>query len=127
MRLRYFAIFFAIATLSGQAPPKPAVKPVAKPAIATVDPLIDSVIQLKRAGMGDDLIVKGILKEKRALTLGVPEMKLLKAAGVSDRVIGVLMDPDFAAPAPAPPAVVISAPSPPPVPATGPVKRRLAI
>ena len=127
MRLRYFAIFFAIATLSGQAPPKPAVKPVAKPAIATVDPLIDSVIQLKRAGMGDDLIVKGILKEKRALTLGVPEMKLLKAAGVSDRVIGVLMDPDSAAPAPAAPVVVISALSPAPTPATGPVKRRLAV
>ena len=126
MRLRYFAIFFAIATMFGQAPPKPAAKPVAKPAIATVDPLIDSVIQLKRAGMGDDLIVKGILKEKRALTLGVPEMKLLKAAGVSDRVIGVLMDPDSAAPVvPAP--VAISAPAPAPTPATGPVKRRLAV
>ncbi len=133
MRLRYFVIFFAIATMFGQAPPKPAPKPAAKPAVAAVDPLIDSVIQLKRAGMGDDLIVKGILKEKRALTLGVPEMKLLKAAGVSDRVIGILMDPESAAPAaapaPAPPAVVLSAPAPPPaaVPSAGPVKRRLAI
>ena len=136
MRLRYFVFFFTIATMFGQAPPKPAPKPAAKPAAAAVDPLIDSVIQLKRAGMGDDLIVKGILKEKRALTLGVPEMKVLKAAGVSDRVIGVLMDPESAAPAaaapaPAPPAVVLSAPAPPPAPASapsaGPVKRRLAV
>ena len=135
MRLRYFVFFFTIATMFGQAPPKPAPKPAAKPAAAAVDPLIDSVIQLKRAGMGDDLIVKGILKEKRALTLGVPEMKVLKAAGVSDRVIGVLMDPESAspavAPAPVPAAVVISAPSPAPAPAlvssTGPVKRRLAV
>ena len=78
MRLRYFVFFFTIATMFGQAPPKPAPKPAAKPAAAVVDPLIDSVIQLKRAGMGDDLIVKGILKEKRALTLGVPELKYSK-------------------------------------------------
>ncbi|MBY0507986.1 MAG: CsgG/HfaB family protein [Bryobacteraceae bacterium] len=107
-------------------------KPAAVKAPA-VDPLIDSVIQLKKAGMGDDLIVKGILKEKRAVTLGVPEMKLLKSAGVSDRVIGVLMDPDSATPAPAPtptPSVVLTAPAPPPMmapAATGPVKRRLAV
>ena len=125
MRLRYFAIFFVIVTMFAQSPPKPAPKP-AMAAAAGTDPLIDSVIQLKRAGMGDDLIVKGILKEKRALTLGVPEMKLLKAAGVSDRVIGVLMDPDSAAPVVAAP-VVISAPAPAPTPATGPVKRRLAV
>ena len=124
MRLRHFAIFFAIATMFAQAPPKPAPKPVAT--MAANDPLIDSVIQLKRAGMGDDLIVKGILKEKRALTLGVAEMKLLKAAGVSDRVIGVLMDPDSAAPVVAAP-VVMSAPAPALTPATGPVKRRLAV
>ena len=124
MRLRHFAIFFAIATMFAQAPPKPAAKPVAT--MAANDPLIDSVIQLKRAGMGDDLIVKGILKEKRALTLGVAEMKLLKAAGVSDRVIGVLMDPDSAAPVVAAP-VVMSAPAPALTPATGPVKRRLAV
>jgi curli biogenesis system outer membrane secretion channel CsgG len=133
----------------GQTPAKPAAKtaasPVAakaapaKPAAPAADPLIDSVIQLKKAGMGDDLIVKGILKEKRAVTLGVAEMTKLKAAGVSDRVIGVLMDPDSAAtpavaaapavapaPAPAPAPVVVSAPPTPAAPAV-PAKRRLAI
>ena len=106
MRL-YFLPLALSAILYGQAPAKPVAKPpaVAKP---TVDPLIDSVVQLKKAGMGDELIIKGILKEKRAVSLGVPEMKVLKAAGVSDRVIGVLMDPDSAAPAPV--AVVVSAP-----------------
>jgi curli biogenesis system outer membrane secretion channel CsgG len=143
MRLRYFATpfatLFAAASLAwAQAPaapakPKPAA--VAKPAVPAVDPLIDSVIQLKKAGMGDDLIIKGILKEKRAVTLGVPEMKVLKAAGVSDRVIGVLMDPDSAAPAavaapvavPAPAPAAVSAPPPTPAAPTGPVKRRLAV
>jgi len=145
MRLHDAALFLVLASgMFGQAPVKTAPKPAvpaksalpAKPAAPAVDPLIDSVIQLKKAGMGDDLIVKGILKEKRALTLGVSDMKLLKSAGVSDRVIGVLMDPDSAAPAPAaavapaPAPVVVSAPPPPPpapsAPAA-PVKRRLAI
>ncbi len=133
--------YFLLLTMSfglafGQAG-KPAVKaaaPAAKPTAPAVDPMIDSVIQLKKAGMGDDLIIKGVLKEKRAVTLGVTEMKMLKAAGVSDRVIGVMMDPDSAggsapapaaAPAPAT-SVVVSAPPPPPAP-TGPVKRRLAV
>ncbi len=130
MRL-YFLPLALSAILYGQAPAKPVAKPpgVAKPA---VDPLIDSVVQLKKAGMGDDLIIKGILKEKRAVNLGVPEMKVLKAAGVSDRVIGVLMDPDSAAPAAAAVAVpvVVSAPAPAPMislVASGPVKRRLAV
>lgn len=136
MRLRYFAILLALATMSGQEPVKPAPKPVAKPAAPAVDPLIDSVIQLKKAGMGDDLIVKGIVKEKRALLLGVQEMKLLKAAGVSDRVIGVLMDPESAAPAVVPAAPVASVPAPVVIsapalvsstPSMGPVKRRLAV
>ena len=126
--------YLLLVTASGllaQAPAKPPVKAMAaKPAAApATDPLIDSVIQLKKAGMGDDLIVKGILKEKRALTLGVAEMTKLKAAGVSDRVIGVLMDPEAGAPvaaAPVPVAVVISAPVAVTGP-VGPVKRRLAI
>lgn len=135
------------ACLAAQTPkpaPAPAKPAAAKPAAAAapkLDPLIDSVIQLKKAGMSDDLIIKGILREKRAVSLGVNEMKLLKNAQVSDRVIGVLMDPDSAAPA-APPAaaaapaapaepapVVIAAPAVPaaPVAPAAPAKRRLAI
>lgn len=167
MSYRSFALLFGAAWCAvcgfGQTPPpapaKPAAKPVvpAKPAaqsavpakvaapvkapVSKIDPLIESVIQLKKAGMGDDLIVKGILKEKRAVTLGVSEMQMLKAAGVSDRIVGVLMDPDSAAapsataasvsgaPAAAPASVVVTAPPPPPAPTQPavPVKRRLAV
>ncbi len=122
------------------APPKAAVTTAPKPVAPKLDPLVASVIELKKAGMGEELLIKGIVKEKRAVTVGVAEMKLLKAAGVSDRVIGALMDPDSVAPAVAP--VAAAAPAPAAVPVTpvaavpvaaapaapaGPVKRRLAV
>ncbi|MBL8216840.1 MAG: hypothetical protein JNK87_39335 [Bryobacterales bacterium] len=154
----------------GQAPapapgqPKPAAaKPAAaqksapaktapvKPAAAKPASLVDSVIDLKKAGMGDELIIKAILRENKPVDVGIADLKRLKEAGLSDRVIGVLMDPASArtaAPAPTPaatpatpaatpapaatansvipatPAPVPGAPTPVP---SGPVKRRLVI
>lgn len=119
------------------APPKAAVTAAPKPAAPKLDPLVASVIELKKAGMGEELLIKGIVKEKRAVTVGVAEMKLLKAAGVSDRVIGALMDPESVAPAAAPVAAAAPAAVPASVPVTpvaaapaapgAPVKRRLAV
>jgi curli biogenesis system outer membrane secretion channel CsgG len=134
-----------VSSLGAQTPAKPKPKaPVAKAAAAS-DPLIESVIDLTKSGLSEDLILKAIVKENRPLQLGVADLKLLKAAGVSDRVMGALMDPaSVAAPAPkpepppvtsAPPPVVTSAPPPPPTPVASPapaapakaVKRRLAV
>jgi len=79
---------------------------------------VDSVIQLVKGGMSDDLIIRSLKKNNKAVDLSPADMVKLKQAGVSDNVIGVMLDPSSAvaaasaAPAPAP---VAAAPAPAPV------------
>jgi curli biogenesis system outer membrane secretion channel CsgG len=168
MMMRLASLMFALTAVSfGQGTPAPAAqsKPAAaaKPAAKSKAPAkapakaaaaapkaespIDAIIALKKAGMGDDLIIKSILREKKPVDVGIADLKRLKDAGVSDRIIGALMDPSSAAAAPAPAATAAATPAaaapaasssavpstPAPVAGavatapTGPVKRRLAI
>jgi curli biogenesis system outer membrane secretion channel CsgG len=73
--------------------------------------------------MSDDLIVKSLKKTNKPADLSPTDMVKLKQAGVSDNVIGVMMDPS-STPAPvasAPPPPPPAAPEPAPAPAPAPV------
>ncbi len=98
-------------------------------AAAPVTP-VDQVIQLRKSGLSDDLIIRAIGRDKLNADLGTSEMLKLKDAGVSDRVITAMMEaPPAAADAPAAPpasahslAPAASGPSavPAPIPAAAP-------
>jgi curli biogenesis system outer membrane secretion channel CsgG len=112
------------ASLCAQAPavaPKPAAaKPAAKPKPAAPPKAtspVDKVIGMVKAGLGEDLVVKAIVKDNLKADLGSDDMVRLKQAGASDRIIGAIMDPSSAAaPAPAPAPAPVAAAAPPPAP-----------
>jgi hypothetical protein len=73
---------------------------------------VDSVIQLVKGGMSEPFIIKYLEKNNKPADLTPDDMVKLKAAGVSEVVIGVMMDPT-----PAPASAVAAAPvveAPPP-------------
>ena len=106
----------------------PAPRPAApKPAVAKKPASqVDNVIELVKGGMTDAFIIKYLQKNNKPADLTPADMVKLKAAGVSETVIGAMMDPasaSVAAAAPvetAPPAPVADvapvAPVPPPAP-----------
>ena len=103
------------------APKAPATAaPKAAPAKAAPKPAtpVDKVIGLAKAGLGEDLIVKAIVKDNLKADLGADEMVRLKQAGVTDKVISAMMDPSSAgsSPAPSPAPVAAAAPTPAPAP-----------
>lgn len=124
MKLSLFPAIAIVASVAfAQAPPAaaPAAAPKRAAAPKAASP-VDSVIQLVKAGMSDDLIIKSLKKTNKPADLSPADMVKLKQAGVSDNVIGVMMDPSSspaaaaAAPPPPPPA-----PAPEPAPAPVPV------
>jgi len=125
LRLKPAAFIAILVTAAlGQTPPAAAPGAAPKRAAATkaASP-VDSVIQLVKAGMSDDLIIKSLKKTNKPADLSPADMVKLKQAGVSDNVIGVMLDPSTtpapaaaAAPPPPPPA-----PEPAPAPAPAPV------
>jgi curli biogenesis system outer membrane secretion channel CsgG len=128
-RIAFIAIAASMAL--GQTPPAtaPAAAPKHAAASKAASP-VDSVIQLVKAGMSDDLIIKSLKKTNKSVDLSPAEMVKLKQAGVSDNVIGVLLDPTSvpapAAVAAAPPPPPPAAPDPAPAPAPAPVASALA-
>jgi len=79
------------------------------------------VVKLVKAGIGDDVVISAIRGAKeRKFALGADALVQLKTDGVSDRIIGVMLDPT-AAPAAAAAASPAPAPAPntPPPPPTG--------
>lgn len=120
---------FAVAAF-GQAPPAaaPAAAPATAPKRAAAPKAaspVDSVIQLVKAGMSDDLIIKSLKKTNKPADLSPADMVKLKQANVSDNVIGVMLDPS-STPAP---AAAAAAPPPPPTaaaPAAAPVPAPVA-
>jgi len=124
VKLRLPILFAMLATVAlAQAPaPAPAAAPKRAAAPKAASP-VDSVIQLVKGGMSDDLIIRSLKKTNKAVDLSPADMVKLKQAGVSDNVIGVMLDPSStpapaaaAAPPPPPPA-----PEPAPAPAAAPV------
>ena len=127
-----FVWMLALPALPGQTPPPaqpsgatkaPAATgaPKATPAPAKAAPKpatpVDKVVNMVKAGLGEDLIIKAIVKDNLQADLSAEDMVRLKQAGASDRVISAVMDPASASQAPA--AV---APAVPPASAPAPVQ-----
>src|SRR5579862_1240767 len=109
------AVVSFLVTLSfGQtATPAPAPKAAQKAAAKTATSRIDDVIASVKAGLSESLIIKSIQRENKPVNLTTGDMVKLKNAGVSDNIIGVLLDPSSA---PAAPAAAAAAPEPAPAP-----------
>jgi curli biogenesis system outer membrane secretion channel CsgG len=65
---------------------------------------VDDVIGMVKAGFSDSLIIKKLQKENKPVDLSPADMVKLKNAGVSETVMGVMMDPGAPVPAAAPAA-----------------------
>jgi curli biogenesis system outer membrane secretion channel CsgG len=96
--------------------PAPAKPPAAKPAAAPSP--VDSVIQSVKMGLSENLIIKTLQRENKPANLTTADLVKLKNAGVSENIIGVMLDPSSA---PAPAAVAAPAPVAPPPPPPEPV------
>lgn len=132
-RCRMLIAFLALTSLlCAQTPAK---RPPARQALT-----VDSVAGMAKAGLSEDLVVNAVKKENKAFDLAPEDMIKLKQAGVTDRVIRLMMDPNadvtagakvadpgpaVSAPEPAvaAPAAVTSTPPPSPTPG----KKRLAV
>lgn len=74
---------------------------------------VDSVIQLVKSGMSENLIIKTLQRQNKPINLAPADLVKLQKAGVSENIINTMMNPS-AAPAPA------AAPVPAPAPAVAP-------
>jgi len=114
---------FAMVGLA-QAPPAAAPKPApAKPAAAkpaAAPSPVDSVIQSVKMGLSENLIIKTLQRDNKPMNLTPGDLVKLKNAGVSENIIGVMLDPT-SAPAPAAAVAPAAAPAPPPPPEPAPV------
>ncbi len=118
MKFRLFAVFslvfsFAVGMALGQAPkaaPKASKAATAKAAPSPVDSVIESV----KAGLSDSLIIRTLKRDNKPMDLTPADLVKLKNAGVSENIIGVMLDPTSN---PAPAAAAAAAPAPAPEPA----------
>jgi curli biogenesis system outer membrane secretion channel CsgG len=102
------------------AAPKPApAKPAAAKPAAAPSP-VDSVIQSVKMGLSENLIIKTLQRDNKPMNLTPGDLVKLKNAGVSENIIGAMLDPT-SAPVPAAAAAPAAAPAPPPAPEPAPV------
>jgi len=120
------ALTLLVALALGQtAAPKAAPKAApAKAAAPKAPSAVDSVIESVKAGLSESLIIRTLQRENKPANLAPADLVKLKNAGVSEKIIDVMLDPTAApaaaaapAPAPAPAPVAAAAPAPAPEPA----------
>ena len=120
MKLISLASIAILASVAfGQNPPAKAPAKRSAPAAKAAPKAspVDSVIELVKAGMSENLIIESLKKSNKPMALAPADLVKLKQAGVSDNIISVMMDPT-ATPAPAaPPTPPPAAEPPPPAPA----------
>jgi curli biogenesis system outer membrane secretion channel CsgG len=118
-------VSFVVGAALAQAPaPKAASKAAPKAAAKTAPSQVDSVIESVKAGLSEALIIRTLKRDNKPADLTPADLVKLKNAGVSENIIGVMLDPAStpapaaaAAPvAPAPAAPVAAAPAPAPAP-----------
>ena len=113
-----FIAFIALGQAPPAAAPKAAApaapKPVAAAKAAAAPSAVDSVIQSVKAGLSENLIIRTLQRENKPANLTPADLVKLKNAGISENLIGVMLDP-ASAPAPAAAAVPVVAPAPAPV------------
>ena len=136
MRLFFLAAMGVALTAVGQAPPpaaapKPAAAAAPKPVAAAPKPAaapsaVDSVIQSVKAGLSENLIIRTLQRENKPANLTPADLVKLKNAGVSENLIGVMLDP-ASAPAPAAAAAPTPAPAPAPAPVAAPEPAPVAV
>jgi curli biogenesis system outer membrane secretion channel CsgG len=102
------------------AAPAAAPKPVPKAAApaapkAAGSSAVDSVIQSVKAGLSENLIIRTLQRENKPVNLTTADLVKLKNAGVSENIIGIMLDPASA------PAAAAPAAAPAPAPAAAPV------
>lgn len=113
LSLASLSLFAMVGLAQTPAAPKPApAKPAAAKAAAAPSP-VDSVIQSVKAGLSENLIIKTLQRENKPANLTTADLVKLKNAGVSENIIGAMLDPT-SAPAPAAAAAPAAAPPPPP-------------
>jgi hypothetical protein len=129
--------FGAATLLLGQSTPsapKPsaakAATKAAKAVAAKASPRVAEVIDALKGGLTETLILQSLRTTNAPISVSLPEMQLLKAAGASDTLIGAMQNPASvaavaAAPAPVAPsapvaATVAAAPAPSPAPQAAP-------
>ena len=113
MSFKKIATVSVLSGLLALAQNKPAPAGAPKAAAAAASP-VDTVIELVKGGTPEALIVKTLQRQNKPADLSPADMLKLKKAGVSDNIIGVMMDPSSGgAPAAAAPAVAASAKSAP--------------
>ena len=105
-----------VAAQTAQTPPAAAPRP-ARAATSRAASPVDSVIQLVKSGMSEGLIVKTLQKQNKPIDLSPADLVKLKNAGVSENIIGIMMDPSSA---PAPAAAPVATPAPAPAAAAPP-------
>ena len=107
--LAAFTLALAGISLPQSAPPPAAAPKKAAPKAAPAAPAAltnRDIIRLVEAKLPDDVIVSKIKTSKTHFDTSVDGLIALRGAGVSDRIIGLMLDPSApvaAAPAPAPP------------------------
>jgi hypothetical protein len=77
---------------------------------------IDTIIELVKANMSEDLVIKTIQKQNHAYDLSPADLLKLQKAGVSEKIIGALLDPGSSSSTPATPAAPAAAPEATPQP-----------
>jgi curli biogenesis system outer membrane secretion channel CsgG len=133
MKLKSFSFNFAfglvllgsfVAGVALAQAPAPKAAPKAAPAKAATKAAaspVDSVIESVKAGLSESLIIRTLKRDNKPLDLTPADLVKLKNAGVSENIIGVMLDPASApaaaaAPAAPAPAPVAAAPAPAPAP-----------
>lgn len=97
--------------LNAQTPAPATAKKAPAPAAKTASSPVDDVIASVKAGVPESLIIKSLQTANQPMKLAPADLVKLKGAGVSDNIIGVMMDPSSA------PAAAQAAASAPPAPA----------
>ena len=82
MKLKLSILFAMLAIVAVAQAPAPATAPKKAAAPKAASP-VDSVIQLVKGGMSDDLIIRSLKKSNKAVDLSPADMVKLKQAGVS--------------------------------------------
>jgi curli biogenesis system outer membrane secretion channel CsgG len=120
-------VSFVVGAALAQAPaPKSSSKTAPKAAAKTAPSQVDSVIESVKAGLSEALIIRTLKRDNKPADLTPADLVKLKNAGVSENIIGVMLDPAStpapaaAAPAPAAPVAAAPAPAPEPVAAAAP-------
>ena len=90
----YFTVLFTLLTTAAQSQTRTTTKPAAKPAAAAKSDVFTnkSVIDLHKAGLGDEIILTKISRSKCSFDLSTDALIDLKTKGVSADVIKAMMN-----------------------------------